>query len=203
MIYWVPVAALLICCTRQDVIKTGVSSPYFEGTIMEYLRSDLYNWEHTVKAIEHAGLTDLFEGEDTEAREITFFGVTSYSVQRFVWNNRREEITDFPKEQVRALLLKHVVKGKYLKKDIAYRDPSFLIMDEKQTGGTEFTCMGGNKVRAYVDKSSYEGVPDAGAEILRLYSISAMTTVPMASPDIQPRNGVVHALNYNYEFGNI
>ncbi|MFR7807856.1 MAG: hypothetical protein ACLU4N_00325 [Butyricimonas faecihominis] len=53
-----------ISCTRQGVYDTGISSPYFDGTIMDYLRSDDYNWQLTVEMIEHAGLTDLFEGKD-------------------------------------------------------------------------------------------------------------------------------------------
>ena len=36
-----------------------------------------------------------------------------------------------------------------------------------------------------------------------LYSFDAMEMVPLASPDIQPLNGVVHALNYNYVLGRI
>ena len=77
------------------------------------------------------------------------------------------------------------------------------IFAEEQTGGTDFTCETGNRVRAFRDKSAYGGVPDAGPETLYLYSFDAMQMVPLASPDIQPLNGVVHALNYNYVLGRI
>ena len=50
------------CTTKQDVIDGGVSSPYYDGTIMEYLRSNTEQWGYTVQMIERAGLTDLFEG---------------------------------------------------------------------------------------------------------------------------------------------
>nr|WP_288215268.1 hypothetical protein [uncultured Butyricimonas sp.] len=65
-------AGFAACDTRQDVIDTGISSPYFEGNMMEYLRSDAYNWELTVQMIERAGLTDLFEGRVDSLSEITF-----------------------------------------------------------------------------------------------------------------------------------
>ncbi|MFR1242333.1 MAG: hypothetical protein ACLSDJ_14635 [Butyricimonas faecihominis] len=42
-----------------------------------------------------------------------------------------------------------------------------------------------------------------GAETMYLYSYSAQTQVPLATPDIQPLNGVVHALNYNFVLGKI
>ena len=72
---------LLICwcmivssfsCTTQDWYDSGVSSPYHDCSIMEYLRKDSYNWELTVKLIERAKLTDMFEGKDPNYKEITF-----------------------------------------------------------------------------------------------------------------------------------
>ena len=53
------------------------------------------------------------------------------------------------------------------------------------------------------EKTNYGGVTDAGAIFMYLYSFDAMEMVPLASPDIQPLNGVVHALNYNYVLGKI
>ena len=163
-----------------------------------------------------------FEGQDEDYPEITFFAPPSFSILRYVWDeasgkdtgNQRpltEEEKNHPERLVQALdpdwcremVMRHVVKGKFLKADIAYRDPSYDIAAEEQTGGTDFTCESGNKVRAYRDKSAYGGVPDAGPETLYLYSFDAMQMVPLASPDIQPLNGVVHALNYNYVLGRI
>lgn len=54
---------ILSACTQQDVINSGVSSPYHDCNMMDYMRGDTYNWELTVQMIEHAGLTDLFEGK--------------------------------------------------------------------------------------------------------------------------------------------
>jgi len=32
------------CTTKQEVIDGGVASPYYDGTIMEYLRSNSEQW---------------------------------------------------------------------------------------------------------------------------------------------------------------
>lgn len=191
------------CDTKQDWIDTGVASPYHDCSIMEYLRGDKYNWELTVEMIERAGLTDIFEGTNSDCKEITFFAPPSYSVLRYLWDNDMEAVSELSPEFCREMLLKHIVKGKILKSDIAYRNPDYLIIDSKQNGGTEIVCLGGNVLKAYVDKSSYNGVPDVGPETMFLYSLSIRDNVPLATPDIQPLNGVVHALNYNYVLGKI
>ena len=82
-IYLLCVTALFAGCTTQNLYDSGVSTPYHDCSIMEYLRGDLYNWELTVAMIERAGLTDLFEGTDPDYKEITFFAFPSFSVLRY------------------------------------------------------------------------------------------------------------------------
>lgn len=203
---WMSVAiigTLASCDTQQDVWNTGTSSPYHDCTIMEYLRGDAYNWELTVALIERAGLTDLFEGQVDTLPEITFWGFPSYSVKRHLLDKGLKNVQEMGVKECRELVLKHVMKGKVLKKDIAFRDKDYYIYDSGQTGGTEFTTLGGCRLKAYIDKTQYSGVPESGAEVLYLYSFSGKTMVPLASPDIQPTNGVVHSLNYNYVLGKI
>ena len=197
------IGLLASCDTQQEWFDSGVSSPYHDCSIMEYLRQDDYNWELTVEMIERADLTDLFEGQVDTLPEITFFAPPSYSILRYLWDNELEQVSELTPEFCREIILRHVVKGKHLKADIAYRNPDYLATDERQDGCTDFTCISGNKLRAWVDKSAWGGVPDAGPETMYLYSFDAMINVPLASPDIQPLNGVVHALNYNYILGNI
>ena len=191
------------CNTQQKWIDTGISSPYHDCSIMEYLRGDNYNWGLTVKMIEQGGLTNLFEGQIDSLPELTFFAIPSYSIQRYLWDNGLKEISELAPEFCKNTILNHVVKGKYLKADIAYRNPKYLITDPNQDGGTSLLTLGGRHLKAYVDKSEYGGVPDAGAENMYLYSFSIQTQVPLATPDIQPLNGVVHALNYNFVLGKI
>lgn len=203
-------AGVFGACTQQDIIDTGVSSPYHDCNMMDYLRSDKYNWELTVQMIEHAGLTDLFEGRVDSLPEITFWGVSSYSIQRFIFDSQDSgdpgnvytQITEIPKLLCREFLLKHITKGKILKAEIAYKNKEYEINEPEQDGGTWITCLAGNRFLAYQEGSDYGGVPDAGAVYLKCWSME-WGKIPMASPDIQPTNGVVHALDYSYRLGHI
>ena len=112
------------------------------------------------------------------------------------------KVSDIPKSLCREFLLKHVTKGKILKEDIAYKNKEFEINESGQDGGTWITCLAGNRFIAYREGSDYAGVPDAGEVNLRCWSPS-WGKIPMSSPDIQPTNGVVHALNYSYRLGHI
>lgn len=198
---------LYSCDTRQDVYDTGISDPCFEGTMMDYLRSDDYNWKLTVEMIERAGLTDLFEGKVDTLPEITFWGFKSYSVLLYLLENDLESVDELTPSECRESVLKHVTKGKHLKDSFAFRDVNFDINDARQTGVVEYATLGKNKLKPYREKTAYAGVPDAGAVIMYLFSTTYNwgegIMVPMATPDIQPYNGVVHALNYNYRLGEI
>ena len=214
-------------CTKQDWIDTGTPLRYHDCSMMTYLRGDTYNWELTVALIERAGLVNLFEGNDPGYREITFFAPPSYAVLRYVWDKASRKM-DYPNDNTmwrtlteeerehperlvqeldiqwcREMVLRHVVKGKIMKSDIGYRDIEYPIYDALQAGGTDIITEGGSRLRAYRDKSDYQSVLGAGAETMYIYSFTRLTQVPLASPDIQTNNGVVHALNYNYLLGEI
>ena len=204
---------IISCETQQEVIETGVSNPIYEGTIMEYLRTDDMNWKHTVKMIEKAGMEDLFDGKDANYPEITFLGLKSYSIIRHVWDlqsaadeeliNEENVIDKLTKDECRAILEQYIVKGKILKSDLAERDYNYLIFDEQQTGYTELTTLSGNKLRAYIERSDFAGVPRAGATFMYIYSMNLFQYVTLATPDIQPDNGVVHALGYSHVLGKL
>ena len=199
------------CDPKQDVIYTGVSDPHFDGTMMDYLRSDERNWDLTVEMIERADLVDLFEGQVDTLPEITFFAPPAYSIQRFIWESQEEpkdgetyeSVADIPVEKCRSYILRCVAKGKYLKEDIGFRNESYRLMDPEQDGGTLFEMLDGNLVRACEEKSDWKGVPDIGPVTLQLWSVTQQIEVPVASPDIQPTNGVVHALSYGFDSGKI
>ena len=78
---------IILLLYTQDWYDSGVSSPYHDCSIMEYLRKDTYNWELTVKLIERAKLTDMFGGNDPSYKEITCFAPPSYSILRYRWDN--------------------------------------------------------------------------------------------------------------------
>jgi putative lipoprotein len=197
-------AGILVACdTKQDVWNTGICSPYHDCSIMEYLRGDDYNWELTVELIERAELTDLFEGQVDSLPEITFWGFPSYAVLRYLYDNKLESVDEIAVTTARELVLMHVMKGRVLTKDIAKRNEEYYIYEPEQTGGTDLYTLMNSHLKAYVDVDDYAYVPDGGASHLFLYSFTKETMIPLSSPDIQPLNGVVHALNYNYVLGKI
>lgn len=68
-IYFLILVGFSACDTKQDWFDSGISSPYHDCSIMEYLQKDTANWKLTVELIERAELTDLFEGKDPNYKE--------------------------------------------------------------------------------------------------------------------------------------
>lgn len=187
-----------ISCTKQEVIYTGTYNGVFDMSMMDYLRTDDYNWKFTVEAIEHAGLTEMFEKDS-----ITFFGIKSHSIERYIIFNDKKKITDFPVDEIKGLLLKYVHIGIVPKESIRFRNKNFLISDPEQDGGTEIGFIPGNKLLVYLEKTPYGGVPDAGAIKMQSYSNEVGSAIVISTPNLITNNGIVHALDYNNTFGEI
>ena len=191
-IYFLILAGLSACDTKQDWFDSGISSPYHDCSIMEYLQKDTANWKLTVELIERAELTHIFEGKDPNYKEITFFAPPSLSILRYVWDKASGK-EQFPGDPDRWRALSEDEKN----------HPEHLVQALDKDWCREMVLRHVIKLRAYREKTNYGGVTDAGAIFMYLYSFDAMEMVPLASPDIQPLNGVVHALNYNYVLGKI
>lgn len=195
------IAILAISCSTEDnYTDTGVSRGEHDCSIYEYLHTDSYNWDSTILVIERANLIDLFDGKETDYPQITFFGPTNHSIRRFMLQNNYQKVSDMPEEMCKEMMLKHVAVGKFMKAKIEFGSRN---VEGEIEGGTHFTCLGNNVLHAYKIRESWGGVDNSGAVRLYIYSETAKTKVPMASPDIEPNNGVVHALNYTYTFGEI
>lgn len=192
-------------CTKQDIVDTGLAKATFDGTVLDYLKSDPYNWRLTVEMIERAEMAELFDGNVDSLKEITFFGPTSYSILRHLYDNNLERVDQLSPEFCRSTIRQHVVKGKILKKDIPFRDRQYYVFDPEQPAENylEVYTVGQNRLRLYLERTAYEAIPDAGPIAMYAYSMTANTFIPLASPDIQPANGVVHSLNYNFKLNNL
>ena len=136
-VYFLILAGLSACDTKQDWFDSGISSPYHDCSIMEYLQKDTANWKLTVELIERAELTQLFEGKDPNYKEITFFAPPSLSILRYVWdkasgkeqfpgeperwrtlsedekNHPEHLVQALDKDWCREMVLRHVIKGKH------------------------------------------------------------------------------------------
>lgn len=196
---------LFTSCTKQEVIDAGIAKAEFDGSILDYLKKDSYNWGLTVQMIERADLQNVFEGKVDTLQDITFFGPTSFSILRHLYDNNLERVDQMSKEFCRETILQHIVKGKILKRDIPFRNRAYYIFDPLQSPNNyiEKVTLANSKLRMYLEKTAYQDIPDAGPIVMYVYSMTANTFVPLASPDIQPKNGVVHSLNYNFKLNNI
>lgn len=72
------------------------------------------------------------------------------------------------------------------------------------TGGTVFTGAMGNRFWIYSFQESYNDVAGVGAVVLYIKSLeTGGTMIDVASTDIEPTNGVVHSLHYNFTLGEL
>lgn len=189
---------LFIACSDYNFVKTGLSNGVFEGNMLEYMQAHPYDWDSTVLMIKRGKLEYLFEGKDS----ITFFGPTNHSIRRYMLNNNIDMIDDMDEEFCREIILRHVLKGKKMRDEFAEglqpNDDSVI-----GKGGERLTLMGGNNIWIYTFKDSYAGVEGAGPVVLRLSSIEMNKKINVASTNIEPNNGVVHALGYDYTLGEL
>ena len=198
-IYWIGGMVLLVVatsCTKNDFQKTGLSNGRFDGTMLEYMRAHSYDWDSTVLMIEQAGLESLFNGDE----KITFFGLTNFSILRYMLKNGIERVKDMTPEFCRETLLRHVMKGKMMRVEF----PRGTIPQESEVIGKDggyYTMMGGNRIWAYTFKDSYQDVAEMGALLLGITSVDKHKKINIASGDIEPDNGVVHSLAYNFTLG--
>lgn len=195
---------LLLACSACDdnyYHDSGLANGKHDCTMWEYFQTDHENWDSTMMLIEHAGLKDIFDGTNPDYKEITFFGVTNLSINQFLfktiddnWEPLYNRIEDIPVGLCREMLLSHIVSGKLMKSGCYYEERGTL------TGGTTVITLSGIELRVYRTRSSYSGIPDIGAEGLAIHAPVSGQMATIASADIEVTNGVVHSLDYTYQF---
>lgn len=195
------ICSLLVACEPVDRgVDTGISNGKHDCSMYDYFLKDSKNWSLLVEMINHAGLQSLFKGTDSNYSNITFWGPTNMSIQRYLWNNNMKSVTEMDAEFCKKVIMMHVVKEVYMKEAFNFRIP-----DEsgKIVGASELFTEGGVKLLVYREQEEYGGVAEAGAIHLFLFSQNTETHLPLASPNIETINGVVHSLNYNYTLGDM
>ncbi len=199
VLYIVIMFSMISCGTKYDYLDTGVSNPYFEGDMYEYLNSDSYNWDSVVLMIDRAGLQQMFRTEN-----ITFMGLTNHTIRQWLIQGGKgyeygyRQIADIPVNMCKAIILSHTIDGKHLRDDIAR-----VELNEKGEyvgGGEKFVTHYGNTIWLWTKQSPYMGVDGLGPVYLCMTNLATNT---IASADIQPYNGVVHSMEYSYKIDNI
>lgn len=193
---------LFNACTKDNFVYSGISNGRHEGkNLLEYMEMDSYNWDSTVLLVRHAGeeIVRLFEGQDPNHPEITFFGVTNHSIRRYMLENGIERVTDLDPEWCRSILLHHVVDGKLYRKDIPEGKPGNY--GTVGTGGTTVTSLAGKEIWVYTVIDEESGVKENAARHIFINFVNMNIQTAVASGDIEPDNCVVHALDYNFTLG--
>ena len=184
------------CQTKWNYVDTGLVNGRFDGTMYEYFHSNHYDWDSTLVLIEMAGLRDLFDGKDPEFKQVTFLGPTNHSIRRWMKEKKITSLRTLESEKCRAIILRHVIKGKYMRDDI----PAGKQENSQQVGegGQLFTSAGGANLWLYTFKEEYQGVAGTGSLNIYMYSVDKKVNIDIASSNIEPDNGVVHSLSYAY-----
>lgn len=193
-ILYIILIALAFTGCDKNFKDTGLANGIHDCTVWEYLHKDRANWDSAIVAIQHAGLTDIFNGTDPQYKDgITFFGFTNFSVSKFLYENQQyKRIMDIPKEVCSRMVLSHIIPGKHLQEAFEYEIKGTL------DGGTKVPNMIGNELRIYRIRGIFNGTPDIGADKLGVHSQKYGHMVVVASCNIQANNGVVHSLRENY-----
>lgn len=201
ILIFIIVGILNACDTIDKGYNSGISNGKHDCSMLEYLRSNSYNWDSTVLMIHRAGLESLFEGKEQDMSMITFWGPTNHSIRRFMLQHNVERVNDMSVEFCKKVILMHVMNGATKKDEINFRIPN---SEGSIEGASLFTTVGGIKLKAYKEQGTWGNVENAGAiELFLLSETAGDRQIPLASPDIETLSGIVHSLNYNYTIGDM
>lgn len=134
----------------------------------------------------------MFDGSAPEYQEITFFGLTNESINRFLIENGLTKVTDLTPEKCKTMLLSHMVSGKLMKDDC-----DFEIKGTNE-GGTIVNSMSGEKIRVYRITTPGKNGPKSGPQLLALHTLESGFKADIISADNEFRNGVIHLLILEY-----
>ena len=201
------VMVLCLCsCTKYNYINGGTANGIHDCTMWEYFHTNSYDWDSTVVMIEHAGLKSLFDGTG-EYKQITFFGLTSNSILRYMLENNYDRVTDIPVGKCQDIIHKLVAPKRIMLNDVPRGnriqsgggiESAFVEYD-----GLVFDCIRGS-LFLWTQRMAYNDIEDTGEIALYIASRNQDGTrnERVASTDIQTTNGVVHSLNYDFRFRN-
>lgn len=196
----IAVLMAMTACTDYNVIDTGIAdeNAHSNRTMMEYFKTDPYNWDSLRVMINHAELTDIFEGKGQYAGKITVLGMTNHSIRRYMLSEGIEKITDIPAETCKQLILDTIIPEYLLLETFPTGRPSKDVDNIIGTGGKMYTMLSGKKLWIYTFHDSYNGVLEAGPLRVNIVSPDTEKKSLVGSHNIKTRTGVVHSLSYDF-----
>lgn len=202
------VGLLFSACKKDYYIDGGLANPHYDGTIYDYLVKNPYLFDTIAYIVEKAGLKETLQNDS-----VTFFAPTDQSIGeamddlnfiRYVSVEDSVHLADIPGSVWRKYLERYILKGKYTANKFARIDP----VNVYAYPGINYVMNSGYILNIGLVYQTYNDVEAVGARVLMLTDITFDPVtfnnnmrVLVASSDIQPTNGVIHALSMRHVFG--
>jgi hypothetical protein len=205
--------AVITGCQKKDYFKdSGKQNAKFNGSVLQYLESRPDMFDSVVKIIHMAGMDNIFDKE-----EITFFAPADSSIRATIQmlnfmlstlgNKKVTSLSQIKPQVWRHQLSRYIFKGKKSMNDYPQLDPANVAAYP----GRIYSSYDGEIMNVGVIYNDAGGVKYAGYRQLQLSYIPSQSTpldyqswypVAVASVNIEPSNGYVHALQFsNHLFG--
>lgn len=215
------ITIVLGSCNKDYYQDGGTHNPKYEGTVLDYVKERKDIFDSLYKVIKLSGLESTLDQEG-----VTFFAPGDASIRKAVFALNRELFnrgrdTILTLDQVdpsvwAEYLSMYIYNDTYLLKDIPQVDTINLNVFPGQgfisQGGTNMNIgVNYNDVLSTNSNGDVQIVKYAGYRQLFLSYIrnvgnigswGSMVNAPVATSDLQTRNGVIHALEYRrHTFG--
>ncbi|MEN5195028.1 fasciclin domain-containing protein [Sphingobacterium faecium] len=199
----VAIVVLLSSSCKKYYYDSGIHDPKFNGTTIEFLKSEGPVFDSTLTIIKLAGLEDVLQNEN-----VTFFVPPGGSVNkaimrlnktlRFNGKDTVSQLTQIKPTVWRTVLSQYIFKGTNLLKDYPQRD----TLAYTTFPGQNYTSFDGRLMNVGVIYNNAGGMQYAGYRQLFLAYIPDLSNpqvrlvnVPVSMSDVQTNNGAVHVLN--------
>lgn len=201
--------AFLAGCQKNNYFQDGGKhTPNYNGTILQYLNNKPGMFDSVSRVIQLAGMQDVFDKE-----EITFFAPADSSISNTIFQlnqvlrfRGRKEVTNLNQIKPtvwRRMLSRYIFEGKKSLTDYPQIDTDNL----SAFPGQIYASYDGEIMNVGVRYNNAGGVAYAGYRQLLISFIPSVSSprdylswrsAAVASVNIAPTNGYVHALQYTF-----
>lgn len=199
----------LQACKKDYYVDGGAANPHYNGTIYDYLTEKTMYFDTIKQIVDLAGLKDMMTSDS-----ITFFAPTDevirvamndLNAERYATMKDSVKIADIGGEVWRKFLGMYIMKGKRT----AGSFPRVSTENITAFPGINYIMLDGYILNIGLEYTSYNGVEGVGPRILAVTDVTFDPTnfrnnpkIRVVSSDIQPKNGVIHALSISgHPFG--
>ncbi|TWF35692.1 fasciclin domain-containing protein [Chitinophaga polysaccharea] len=203
------IALMNVSCKKDNYYKDGgITSPVFNGTVMDYLHAKPFYFDSVETIVKLAGLDSILNKDS-----LTFFAPTNRSVSNLVRNFNKslylvgkdtiKTLADVPQAVWKKYMSMYIFRGVNLLKDYPQIDFDLLQV----YGGQNYLSLNNTVMNIGVTYATSGGVKYVGYRQLNLsYApnpsgvANYFTRVPVASCNIQPHHAAVHVLADNDKY---